>query len=157
MRGVSQLAQLLVAVLLGAALAAPAFGAEEAAASAKAPPKPSAKVCQEDPKKCEKMRVRREEFCKKNPQTCETRNEAHEARKKYCETNPDKCRKLRDERSARREKMKELCKSDKEKCAQKRAEMRKEREERRARCKDHPEECPLMGEPDKAEEPHKPN
>jgi hypothetical protein len=95
------------------------------------PPPPDAAWCKDHGDECTKMKQRREEFCKTNPQTCETAKKRHEAREEYCKDHKDECQKLKDERQARHEKMREACKADPKACDERKAEHRKHRAERR--------------------------
>lgn len=99
-----------------------------------APPEPqSGAWCEKNAEKCAQMQKAHDEYCAKNPQTCETRKDRREGRKEYCEQNPDKCKALKDERQARRERLKEQCAQNPEQCEQKKQEFRERADERRER------------------------
>lgn len=74
--------------------------------------------------------AQREQFCKDNPQTCETAQERHEKKKAWCAENPEKCKALRAERKERLQKLKEKCDANPEECEKRRAELRERRESR---------------------------
>ena len=78
----------------------------------------------------------KDDFCARNPQSCEAGKERREARKEYCEKNPGKCEALREERKDRRERTKEYCEKNPAECEQKKQEFRDRQDERRERRRD---------------------
>lgn len=98
------------------------------------PPEPRSEAwCERNAEKCAQMKKAREDYCAKNPQTCETRQGKREARRAYCEQNPDQCDELKHERRARRDELKQRCQENPEACEEKKQELRERRDERRER------------------------
>lgn len=117
-------------LLLAVALCGVGFGAGSAWADDGAKDAGSS-WCAQNVEECANLKARRDEFCKKNPATCETAESRRDARKAYCDGNPGRCEELRDEARQRRDDLKAWCQDNPHDCEAKKQLLRERLDQRR--------------------------